>query len=108
MPRDDVLKYKGSTIMNDKPEDLNKPVEANKTVTIIVNGVEKEVTARSELSFDDLIWLAFNEKPGKPNIEFSITYTKAEGSQNESSLTPGKSVKVVNGMIFDVDRTDRS
>ena len=94
--------------MNDKPEQLDKPVEQNKTVTIIVNGVEKEVPARSELNYDDLVFLAFNEKPGKPNIEYSITYTKAEGDQYEGSLTPGKSVKVVDGMIFDVDKTDRS
>ncbi len=95
--------------MNDKPEyPINKPVEPGKTVTIIVNGVEKPVEARSELSFDDLVLLAFNEKPGNPNIVYSITYTKAEGAQDEGSLAPGKKVKIVDGMIFDVDRTDKS
>ena len=91
----------------DEIEIVDKPIEQNKTVTIIVNGVEKEIPVRSELNFDDLVYLAFNEKPGKPNIEYSITYTKGEGDHYEGSITPGKSVKVVDGMIFDVDRTDR-
>ena len=94
--------------MNGKPEDSNKPVEPGKTVTIIVNGTDKTVAARSELSFDDLVWLAFEEKLGNQNIVYTITYSRTAGGLDEQSLTRKQSVKVVEGMIFDVDRTDNS
>ncbi len=45
--------------MNGKPEEPDKPGEPDKTVTIVVNGVDKPAPARSELSLDDLVWLAF-------------------------------------------------
>ena len=82
--------------------------ELDKTVTIIVNGVDKPVPADSELNFDDLVWLAFNEKRDNPNIVYSISYSKGKDSQGEASLTPNDTVKALDGMIFDVDRTDQS
>ena len=94
--------------MEGKPEEPNKPGEPDKTVTIVVNGVDKPVPVRSELSFDDLVRLAFNEKRDNPLIVYSISYTKGASDQHDVSLGPNDTVRVVDGMIFDVDRTDRS
>ena len=88
-----------SSVMNEKPDD-------KKTVTITVNGQNKEVAVRSELTFADIVKLAFNEDLSNPNIEYTITYSKGPLGQDERVLTKGDSVKAVDGLIFDVDRTD--
>lgn len=77
-----------------------------KDVTIIVNG--REVTVpKEELSFDELVKLAFpNSTPG-PNKIFTVTYRRGHGNK-EGTLAPGQSVKIKDGMIFNVTETDKS
>lgn len=73
--------------------------------TIIVNGRERKVT-ESELSFDDLVKLAFGDNPPSgPNVVITVTY-KSRGK--EGTLLPGGSVDIHNGMIFNVKATDKS
>lgn len=78
-----------------------------KDFTIIVNGQQKHVTSK-ELSFDDVVRLAFDNPPSGPNIVFTITYRRAEGNKPEGTLTKDESVKAKEGMIFDVRATDKS
>ena len=80
--------------------------EKDKEVTIIVNGREKTVTSK-ELTFDEVVDLAFDDPQRGPNIVFTITYRRGEGNK-EGSLLEGQSVKVKDGMIFNVTRTDKS
>ena len=75
--------------------------------TIVVNGTEKTVY-QDELSFDDLVKLAFDPVPTGPNVGFTITYRRGHGDKPEGSLEPGQSVKIKDGMIFNVTPTDRS
>lgn len=75
--------------------------------TIIVNGRQKVVTAR-EMSFADIVALAFDPPPTGPNIVFTITYRRGEGDKPEGTLIEGESVKIKEGMIFNVTATDKS
>ena len=79
-----------------------------KTVTIIVNGEEKQVEKKEELSFDELVDLAFDPRPTGDMIVFTITYRRGEGNKPEGTLAEGGSVKVKDGMIFNVTATDKS
>lgn len=77
-----------------------------KTVTITVNGRERTVEDK-ELSFEELVRLAFENPASGPYIVFTITYRKGHGNK-AGTLAPGESVKVKEGMIFNVTATDRS
>ncbi|MBS1807628.1 MAG: multiubiquitin domain-containing protein [Acidobacteria bacterium] len=75
--------------------------------TIIVNARKKTV-AKKKLTFDEIVHLAFNPVPTGPNIMFTITYRHGPPANPEGSLMEGKSVRIKDGMIFDVTPTDKS
>ena len=78
-----------------------------KQVTIIINGTQVEVE-KGELSFDEVVALAFENPPYGEYTEFSVTFSQAQGNKPEGILHPSESVKVKEGTIFDVTATDRS
>jgi hypothetical protein len=78
-----------------------------KEFTIIVNGRKKEVPTKT-LSFDQLVALAFNPVPVGPNVMFTITYRKGPHKNREGTLTEGGTVRIKDGMIFDVSETNKS
>lgn len=80
--------------------------EKDREFTIVVNARQK-TTTQKELSFDEVVELAF----GPPNYEtsvYTVTYQKGEDKKPKGSLVRGETVKVKEGMIFDVIRTDKS
>ena len=89
------------------PDQNNEGHGHEKVFKVIVNGREKTVTTK-ELTFDQVVALAFEIPPTGPNIAFTITYRKGEGNKPEGTLTEGGSVKVKDGMIFNVTPTDKS
>jgi hypothetical protein len=52
--------------------------------------------------------LAFNPVPTGPNIVFTVTFRKGPLENPEGTLTPGETVEIKDGMIFDVTATDKS
>jgi hypothetical protein len=78
-----------------------------KEFTIIVNGRQKIATTR-ELTFAQVVELAFDNPVTGPNIVFTITYRRGEGNKPEGTLVEGGTVKVKDGMIFNVTATDKS
>jgi hypothetical protein len=78
-----------------------------KDVTIIVNGTQKTVQ-KDDISFDEIVSLAFENPPYGENTLFTVTYRRGQGNKPEGILAPGESVKVKDGMIFDVTATDKS
>lgn len=80
--------------------------EHDKEFTIIVNAREKEWD-KKEISYQEVIVLAFGEYIENENIEYTVAYSKAHGDKN-GTLTKGESVKVKEGMVFNVNKTDKS
>src|SRR5208282_785355 len=78
-----------------------------KEFTIIVNGRKKEVPTKT-LSFDQLVALAFNPVPVGPNVMFEITYRRGPHKKPEGTLTESGTVRIKDGMIFDVTETNKS
>jgi hypothetical protein len=97
---------KGKHMTNSQDNKQNEQGH-NKEFNIIVNGRQKVVSVR-ELSFSDIIALAFDNPPTGPNIVFTVTYKRGEGNKPEGTLVEGETVKIKDGMIFNVTATDKS
>ena len=74
---------------------------------IIVNTREKHWD-KKEISFEEVVKLAFGDYSHDQNITYTITYSKGPEHHREGSLVKGKSVKVKCGMIFNVTQTNKS
>ena len=81
--------------------------EANKVYKIMVNGRPKEVHSKV-LTFVDVVKLAFEDAVFNDVTVYTITYKRGEGNKPEGTLVEGESVKVKEGMVFNVKRTDKS
>ena len=88
-----------------KENQVNQPDD--KTFSIIVNGRPSQVE-RDELSFDELVDLAFDDPARGPQIVFTITFREAGGRIPEGELDEGQRLKVRDGTIVNVTRTDQS
>ena len=91
---------------NEKTQEHEDKKE-KKTVTIIVNGRPKEVSEK-ELSFAQVVALAFGASTGGADTIFTVTYRKGEGKKPEGTLVSGEMVKIKEGMIFNVTSTTKS
>jgi hypothetical protein len=79
----------------------------SKEFRIFVNGRKKVVTSK-ELSFTEIVALAFDPVPTGPNILFTISYEHGPHLNPEGTLMEGATVFIKNGMIFNVTSTDKS
>jgi hypothetical protein len=75
-------------------------------VTIVVNGRSKKWD-KETISYQELVTLSGLPLPSGPNPGFTITYHNGPDHQ-DGSVVPGQSVKVRNGMIFNVTPTNQS
>ena len=89
-----------------RDDDDKKPGHGH-VVTIVVNTREHE-WRREEISFEQVLALAFNPVPSGPIWEFTVGYRRGPGNRPQGSLTPGRSVKVKDGMVFNATATDKS
>ncbi len=78
-----------------------------KTYTIYVNGQKEEVTSKT-LTFAEIVALAYPTPPTGFNILYTVSYEDGPHANPQGSLKEGESVKVKNGMIFNVTATDKS
>ncbi len=78
-----------------------------KEISVVVNGREKAIRDE-ELTFRQLVALAFDDPPAGEFICFTITYRRAAGRKPEGTLIEDESVKVREGTIFNVTVTDKS
>ncbi|HEY8948350.1 MAG TPA: multiubiquitin domain-containing protein [Rhizomicrobium sp.] len=80
---------------------------SQKIIAVIVNAQKKEVV-ETKITFDEVVKLAYPIPPDGQNIMFTITYRKGPKDNPKGSLLEGQTVRIKNGMIFDVTPTDRS
>jgi hypothetical protein len=83
-------------------EKQNKP---EKEFTIIVNTREKK-WGKEEISYEEVVILAFGSCSDNENIVYTVTYSK--GRKRDGSLVKGENIEVKNGMIFNVTQTNKS
>ena len=76
--------------------------------TIIVDGTQHPWSEK-EISYEQVVKLAYdNNPPTGENVLITVGYHRGHGDKPEGDLEPGQSVKVKDGMVFDVTATDRS
>ncbi len=76
-------------------------------IQIIVNGREK-IWTEQDISFDQVIILAFGSISPDPNVVYTVTYKFIDGDRRGGSMVKGDSIKVKKGMIFNATSTNRS
>lgn len=72
-----------------------------KMITIVVEGTPHEWPKNSEINYTQVV-------AQHPETTYSIKYTKGQGNKPEGVLVAGGSVKVKEGMIFNVSSTGQS
>lgn len=78
-----------------------------KEYKIIVNGRPKVVTLK-ELSFFDIVKLAFGEIISDGRKIYTMTFKKGHDCRPEGNLVEGDVIKIKKGVIFNVSATDKS
>jgi uncharacterized protein YegP (UPF0339 family) len=78
-----------------------------KEYEIIVNGRPKVVVSK-ELSFFDIVKLAFGEVISDGRKIYTMTFKKGVGARPEGILVEGDVIKIKKGVIFNVSATDKS
>jgi hypothetical protein len=93
--------------MSEKEKDMHGNGKGEKSTTIIVNTREKEVAGK-EITFEQVVRLAFESPPAGDNIEITVAYRRGQGEKPSGTMHPAETVKLKEGMIFDVTATDKS
>jgi hypothetical protein len=84
------------------------PAHDQKTVTITVEGTPHEWPKNEDITYAQVVTFEFPDYPQHPEITYSVKYRNGQGNKPEGILTAGGSVKVKDGMIFNVSRTGQS
>ena len=81
--------------------------DSEKEIRIIVDGTP-HVVATDEVTFDEVVTLAY-PGGGRGNlITYTVTFYDGGGRPPEGALAEGEKAKVKDGTVFNVTRTDRS
>ena len=102
---DTLIPRNGTAI--DLVQDEHFYTRRTKDITLIVN-LEEKSWDKKRISYEEVTLLAFGPPPPGIIITYTVEFDKGPRSNPEGSLTPGKSVKVREGMVFSVTETGRS
>ncbi len=91
----------------DAGNDSGKDDDHNHTTEVIVNGRTRQVSGK-ELTFVQVVNLAFDDAAFNDVTVYTVTYKRGEGHKPEGTLVEGETVKIKKGMVFNVKRTDKS
>lgn len=86
----------------DKVDDLE-----SKGFEIIVNARTRTV-GKDEITFDEVVDLAYPEGGRGELISYTVLFYEGGGREKEGGLNEGEKVKIKDGTVFNVTRTDRS
>lgn len=105
--------YEDINISDDKPVELRQNMHFYGvlrlgTVTIVVEGTPHEWPKDELITYAQVVTLEVPGYAQKSGITYSVTYKNGPGNKPEGVLVPGASVKVKDGMIFNVSETGQS
>ena len=81
--------------------------EKKKLITIYVESTPHE-WPKGEITYSEIVTLEVPEYPQHPEITYSVKYSRGHGNKPEGTLSPGGTVKVKEGMRFNVSETGQS
>lgn len=98
--------HPGHPVHPDKPDKPEKPATL---LTVIVNGVDKELPPETtQLSYEQVVVLAYGNYNNASSIIYSIAYSHGPVENKKGVLVKGDSVFVKAGMIFNVGCSNKS
>lgn len=102
-------------LLNEKklPGDQNHPTKPDDKpkhhISIIVNGVEKELPNHTHhLSYEDIVRLAYGAYNDSNNIVYTVVYSKGPHENHKGTLVKGDTVIIKKGMVFNVGCSNKS
>lgn len=87
--------------------EMLKTRHAKTNVTIIVEGTPHQ-WEKKKISYAEVVTLEVPDYAHHPDITYSVTFTNGPNNRPEGDLAKGESVKVKDGMIFNVSETGQS
>ena len=88
-----------------KPQTID--VEDHKTVTIVVEGTPHQ-WAEEYIAYDEVVTLEVPDYAQNPEITYTVIYKRGPRDKPEGTLSKGGTVKVLEGMVFNVSPTGQS
>lgn len=79
-----------------------------KTVTIFVEGAPHPWPKGEKITYVQVVTLEVPDYAQHPEITYSVKYRNGPGHESEGVLPPGASIKVKEGMVFNVSETGQS
>jgi hypothetical protein len=76
-------------------------------MTIVVAGTPHD-WAKGDITYAEVVMLEVPSYSPDSGITYSVTYKRGHGNRPEGILSPGGSVKVKDGMEFNVSETGQS
>lgn len=106
--REDELVPKDSPSVTLTQDEHLYPAHPHKVEhVIIVNARRKTVTGK-KIFFERVVKLAFPEAQPSPQTVYTVAYSNGPPRNREGKMVPGQTVKIQDGMVFDVTETSRS
>ena len=85
------------------------PDKPNEPIIVIVNGVDKTLSAGTErLSYEEVVTLAYGTYNSSSCIIYSVAYSNGPVENKKGVLVKGDSVRIRKGMIFNVGCSNKS
>lgn len=92
-----------------KPEKPKPPEELDKLITIIVNGINKQLRiGKRHLSYEEIVNIAYGNYDESDRVIYTVAYSNGPKENPKGTLVKGQKAKVREGMIFNVSRSDKS
>ena len=82
-------------------------MEDHKTVTIVVEGTPHK-WPEEYITYDQVVTLEVPDYAQNPQITYTVIYKRGPRNKPEGTLSKGGTVKVVEGMVFNVTTTGKS
>lgn len=93
--------------MSKSEENRSETPGQSTEVEIIVEGTSHK-WPKGEITYAEVVTLEVPAYPEHPEIIYSVKYKRGQGNKPEGVLAPGGTVKVKEGMIFNVSETGQS
>ncbi len=82
--------------------------KAKKTVTIIVNATPYEWPKDDEISYKEVVQLAYPGQEVNESSTFKVSYMKKNGDELKPMVYASKPIKVKEGMVFNATPANRA
>ena len=88
-------------------EGIERAERRNENHWIVVNG-DRRVVHGEHVTFEEIVKIAYPVSPPGNDVQFTVQYTRGPAAKPSGTLIEGQSVKIRDGMEFDVTPTNRS